>query len=357
MFKVQPFPMRTLSWWYDERDNIDMSPIYQRRGGLWSPKDRSFLIDSILNDFDIPKIYVADFTYVNTPLNKNNKSYAIVDGKQRFEAIFDFFDGKLLLDTDFKFFSNESLKLGGLGYRDLVSRYPKLASKFENFNLSVVSVITDEEDKINELFIRLNRSRPLTGAEIRNAMKGLVPPLLRKIVRNTFFQSCIKFKVDRGQDLNVSAKILLIEFRGEFVDTKKANLDRFAEEGMLSETTRFERADQRLRVVLNHMVDVFTDRDPLLSSPGPIPLYYWFIKNKPYDFNKSIREFLVMFDYERRENKKRFKKGLDNVDEELLSYDVMNRSVDDKQSLLGRYRILNRRFANFLCISPLEFEK
>ena len=60
MFKVRQFEARTLSWWYDQRDTIDLNPPYQRRGGLWSAREKSYLIDSILNDYDIPKLYLAD---------------------------------------------------------------------------------------------------------------------------------------------------------------------------------------------------------------------------------------------------------------------------------------------------------
>src|SRR3989337_25066 len=103
MFKVRLLESKTVSWWYSERDSIDFNPLYQRKGKIWSKKDKSYLIDSILNDYDIPKIYLADFTYGNTPLNISNKAYAIIDGKQRFEAIFDFFDAKLVLEQDFKY--------------------------------------------------------------------------------------------------------------------------------------------------------------------------------------------------------------------------------------------------------------
>src|SRR5687768_59510 len=98
VFTVRIFDPRTLSWWNAERDQIDMTPGFQRRGGLWSSTDKAFLIDSILNGFDIPKIYIADFTYVDTHLNVNRKPYAIIDGKQRLEAIFDFFDNRIVLN-------------------------------------------------------------------------------------------------------------------------------------------------------------------------------------------------------------------------------------------------------------------
>ena len=98
--QIRRFEQKTLSWWNNHRAEIDMEPLYQRRGRLWSTADKAYLIDSILNGFDIPKIYIADFTYANTPLNHHNTAYAVIDGKQRFEAIFDFFDNELPLSED-----------------------------------------------------------------------------------------------------------------------------------------------------------------------------------------------------------------------------------------------------------------
>jgi uncharacterized protein with ParB-like and HNH nuclease domain len=61
-----------------------MDPPYQRRGRLWSLTDKAYLIDSILNGYDIPKFYVADFTWGKSALNRRKLPYAIIDGKQRF---------------------------------------------------------------------------------------------------------------------------------------------------------------------------------------------------------------------------------------------------------------------------------
>jgi hypothetical protein len=82
--------------------------------GLPSRQPKAYLIDSILNGFDVPKFYLADFTYADSKLNKKKLPYAIIDGKQRFEAIFDFFEGKITLNEDFVFLENQALKLGGL---------------------------------------------------------------------------------------------------------------------------------------------------------------------------------------------------------------------------------------------------
>src|SRR5947209_4084389 len=103
MFEVRELPARTLIWWYDQRDRIDFNPVYQRKGGIWNVKDKAFLIDSIINEYDIPKVYVADFTYGQSSLKQSNTDYSVIDGKQRFEAIFDFIDGKFSLDSSFEY--------------------------------------------------------------------------------------------------------------------------------------------------------------------------------------------------------------------------------------------------------------
>lgn len=345
MFTIQPFSARTLSWWNTQRKKIDFAPSYQRKGGIWSTEDKAYLVDSILNGYDIPKFYLADFTYANSALNEKGKSYAVIDGKQRFEAIFDFFDGKLVLDQRFSYEPDPRLKLGGLGFRDLKSRYPEVASVFENFNLSVMSVITDEEGTINDLFVRLNRSKPLTGSEIRSAMSGVVPQLIEKIARHPFFKTRIRFSTKRKQEYNAAAKILLIEFRGKFVDTKRTYLDRFVQEGVKSQTTSAERAADKVKEVLDAMTRVFTRKDQLLSSQGPMTLYYWFVRSH-LDKAEGIREFLVRFDSHRSQNRKRIQEGK-KADEELLRFDLLSRSINDQGSLVERYIILENRFQAF----------
>jgi hypothetical protein len=177
--------------------------------------------------FDVPKLYMADFTFGDSPLNVKKLPYAIIDGKQRLEGIFDFFEGEIGLNDDFVLLEDPTTPLGGLTYAELQNRFPDLAERFEEYELSVMSVITKKEDLVNELFIRLNRSKPLRGAEIRNAMKGPAPEVIRQIAKHEFFTSYIRFDTQRGEDLNVVAKLLSFEYHGKPQPTKKADLDGF----------------------------------------------------------------------------------------------------------------------------------
>jgi hypothetical protein len=350
MFTIRTLDPKTLSWWYDQRDDIDFKPSYQRKGRLWSPKDKSYLIDSILNGFDMPKIYVADFTYFSSTLNENRKPYAVVDGKQRFEAMFDFYSGKITLDKSFTYTEDPQLNLGGLSFKDLKAKYPKIASKFENFNISVMSIITDSEALINEMFIRLNKSKPLTGAELRNAMKGDVPRLTRDIIKHPFFEEKVRFNTQRGQDSNVATKLLLIEFRGKFVDTKKVHLDKLVDDVIAAEIDSLDSAYNEIQKVLGDMNSSFINKDPLLTSSGLIPVFYWFYKNYGLDHLSEIRNFLVVFEQNRKDNRKTSVK-----DSDYLNFDIFTKSLNDQSSLQGCYNILITKWRRWIRGETLMF--
>lgn len=348
MFKVTAFDPKLLSWWRSKRDKIDMDPPYQRRGRLWSNTDKAYLIDSILNGFDVPKLYIADFTWGRSKLNRKRLPYAIIDGKQRFEAILDFYDGHVVLNSDFVYLANRALKLSGLSYSDLKHNYPEIASDFDNYNLSVMSVIADKEEPITELFVRLNRSKPLTGAEIRNAMTGPAPEVFRQIAKHEFFTTCVRFAISRGQDLNAAAKLVLFEYSGQISETKKRSLDEFTIGTKKKPRGKLELAGRRVVDVLDEMVEIFLPGDSLLGSAGIIPVYYWLVRNRKSREFPYLREFLVRFEEDRRINRDRIRDGEGKASNELSDYDTYNRSTNDGRSHEERYRILSERFTRSL---------
>lgn len=344
-FSVKPLEPHTLTWWRNRQSKIDMDPPYQRHGRLWSPTDKAFLIDSILNAYDVPKIYVADFTWGESPLNRQNLQYSIIDGRQQLEAIFDFFEGKLVLNSDFILLEDPSLKLGGLSYQDLKLRYPQVAETFDEYSLSVMGVFAQSLEPVTELFVRLNRSKPLTGAEIRNAMSGPAPEVFRQIAKHELFQEYITFTVKRRQDLNAAAKILYFEFAGSLTETKKSSLDEFTK-AAAKNRKELELAARRTLDVLDSMSEIFLPKDKILGSAGVFPVYYWFTRAREANDFQYVREFLVRFEEDRKLNREL---AMDDpkVDNELLKYDRLNRSTDDIRSHRGRFEILSRRFAEF----------
>ncbi|MEZ2409629.1 DUF262 domain-containing protein [Bosea sp. RCC_152_1] len=352
--RITPHQTRTLIWWYGRRASIDFSPPYQRKGRLWSQIDKGFLIDSIINGFDIPKLYLADFQYGNSSLNEKKLPYAIIDGKQRLEAVFDFFDNKLVLNSDFVLRSDPSLKVGGLSLRDLRRNHRTIADEFENFSFDIMSVVADDERDVNELFVRLNRSKPLTGAEVRNAIAGPVTDVIRSLTEHSVFQEAIRFSTKRAGDQNAAAKVLLFEYEGRPVTTKKSILDDFARGIQIDkkaiDKNKLELAARRVVDTFDSMDEVFLPSDELLASAGIFPVYFWFVRSVTPKYRDDIRPFLLSFEMERRASREAQKEmGADShVDQQYARYDTLNRSTNDGISQRGRYEILKSAFLDFL---------
>lgn len=338
-FKISPHSPKTLIWWFNRRDEIHFDPPYQRRGRLWSQTDKAYLIDSIINGFDVPKLYLADFQFGQSSLNEAKLPYAIIDGKQRLEAVFDFFQNTLVLNEDFVFRKDPSLKLGGLSLKDLRKSHARVAEEFENASLDIMSVVAEDESDINEIFVRLNKSKPLTGAEVRNAVAGPVSDLVRVITSHEFFVENIRFSVARAADLNAAAKLLLFEYTEAPTATKKSVLDEFAKNSV--DRQKLELAGRRVLDTLSSMSEVFIPRDPLLSSAGIVPVYYWFIRGVSGKDLSSLREFLISFEGARQKNRAQQKvEGGDGLHRSLSRFDTLNRSTNDLQSHVGRIEIL-----------------
>jgi hypothetical protein len=346
--KITPFNAKTLTWWNNRREEIDMQPPYQRHGRLWSSSDKAYLIDSIINGFDIPKFYMADFTWGDSSLNINKLPYAIIDGKQRFEAVFDFFDGTITLNEDFVYLKDSSLKLGGLGYQDLKKNYPKIAEEFDNANLTIMSVISNSEALINDLFVRLNRNKPLTGAEIRNAMTGPAVELTRRLAKHDFFTNNIRFSTKRMTDQDTATKILMLEYHEKLLETKKRNLDGFVKETSKSTNHKghLELAARRAIEHLDDMSTIFLPKDKLLTSAGVVPVYYWLVRMLDEEDYPRLREFLVKTEHHRKETLKLVAENPQSkdIDQDLVQFNTYYRSPNDASSLEGRFRILYNRY-------------
>lgn len=255
----------------------------------------------------------------------------------------------MMLNEDFKLLSSPELGLAGLGYKDLIAKYPRVAEIFDQYNLLVMSVVTNSEDPINELFVRLNRSKPLTGAEIRNAMGGPAPTVIRQISRHEFFTINIAFTVIRGQDQNAAAQILLFEYHGALQETKKTTLDAFVEDATRQPRAKVELAGRKVVDLLDEMQEIFLPKDRLLSSAGQVPIYYWFSRSRNPKEYPLIREFLVRFEEERTENRALVKNNPKDkaIEAELVEFDQFNRNTNDLSSHEGRMKILEARFARF----------
>jgi hypothetical protein len=354
MYHIRNYEPKTIRWWCGRRNEIDFQPTYQRQSNLWDIVKKQRLIDSIINGFDLPKFYLADFTLMNSEeLNPRNLSYAVIDGKQRFEAILGFVDGKVRLADDFVCKKRPSLDLAGLTYDELLKQAPKIAYDFDDYVLTVMAVTTDEVAFINDQFIRLNSSQPLTGAEVRRAMQGPVTTAVRVLVQHDFFTSRIKFSTSRGQADTLALKLLSTELFGVPVDTGKANLDYFVRKGAEVGADAILATQKGVVRKLDRLSKVFNAPDELLTRSGAIPAFFGFISLVPDEALGQIRPFLKKFETERSKIQKAMKAGnslpdvdfaLEGARDKLLTYNTVLRSIDDSSSLRMRIKVLSELF-------------
>jgi hypothetical protein len=360
MLKVLLHEPLTLRWWYEQfrAGRVEMSPKYQRRGEIWSKFKRAHLLDSILNDFDVPKFYVANFSLARSrSMNPSQVKYAIIDGKQRFGAIFAYFSDEIELNSSFVLDDDPALKLGKCRYSDLALRHPSLASKIDNFVPTVMNVITDDETKIEELFVRLNAGEAANGAERRNALGGPVPVITRELAGHAFFTRKISFSTKRMQEHNLIQKLLLLEFKGQLVDTKAKNLDDFANDAKKWDQDRpdpereqdlgpYGEARDRVYETLEALAMEFEDKDKLLAKQGEIPIYYWVARHRPTWVNE-LRDFVLQFSDQLLENLREQRDDPNAGDPELSVYYTSGRTTNDQQSLALRYKLFEKRFSAF----------
>lgn len=345
--KTYPLPNSSILRLNSEKDIINVAPEYQRQGGVWNLEKKQLLIDSILNDYDIPKLYFHALTLHQKIDSKLDFDFAIIDGRQRIEAIWDFIDGVFPLSEDFEYQLDTGLQAKGLTYQDLATEYPKIKIRFDSYTLPVTLVETDDLDLIDDMFSRLNEAVPLNGAEKRNSFGGPMAKVIRDISSHDFFQQQVKFRNNRYQYQEVAARLLLIEDsqlnNGKIVDTKKPYLDKLVKDYRDLNKPAGVVADATL-AVLDSMKNVFTNSDNLLKAQGIITVYYQTFKlailNKK--LSNITRAKLIAFFDTLDKNRLIAEKDITKAKFEYLEFDRMSQQgTNDASSIRERTKILS----------------
>ena len=147
-----------ISWFLDhnEKGQLNLDPPYQRRS-VWSPNDRRYFVDTILNNYPAPPVFL------HKTIDENGKStYHVVDGKQRLLTIIEFTQDKVRVPDDFGITA-----LQGKQWKDLDRSWRE---KFWNYQLIAEMLPDASEATIRSTFERINRnSRKLSAQELRHA--------------------------------------------------------------------------------------------------------------------------------------------------------------------------------------------
>jgi len=143
------------------KGNINLDPQFQRREA-WDVNRKSKLVESILCNFPIPNIVLAE--------EKNRKGrYIVIDGKQRLFSITSFLNDEYVLQ-------NLSIRrdLNGKKFSDLNEHYVEEVNVIENQPIRTVIIRNwPDENYLYSVFYRLNSgSLPLSSQELRKALHG-----------------------------------------------------------------------------------------------------------------------------------------------------------------------------------------
>lgn len=356
-FNIEPMRGNAVAQLFELKDAIDLVPVYQRVSDVWGTPRRQLFIDSLLNDFDVPKLYFHELGW-NASKPKRSR-YAVIDGKQRLEAIWKFMLGDFPLSDEFEFFEDPNANAAGLYYADLARKFPSIKNKLDRATLPIVIVQTDDLEMIEEMFSRLNDAMPLNAPEKRNALGGPLPPHIRKLAKADFFTQSLPFVNGRYRYLDLATKFLYVEFKGGVTDTKKRNLDEFVrlfkEEGRSAEAKGlFESA----LAVTEDMTAVFATKDPLLRSVGMVVVYYMLFRSVvsgAFSQTKATRGRLQLFENERLEVRAQFRAyqerllrgekvpvGPNWADNEFVEFDRLMQSPNDSKAIIYRLEVLKK---------------
>ncbi len=324
------------------RDRIDMDPFYQREGDVWNLERKQLLIDTIINGFDVPKIYMHKF---GSSASKQNEGleYAVIDGKQRLSAIWDFILGKFGLSDEFSYVKQDGINAKGYTYSDLSREFPDIKTDFDAYHLSIVTIETDDIELIEDMFSRLNEAMPLNAAEKRNARPGPLPEAVRKICALPFFTAKVPFTNKRYRHFDLAAKMLFLSSRDLVADTKKAYIDKFFELHRESSDVAVEKYFAKACASIGAMAAVFVDRDPLIRSAGMIILYFSLFERAIDSNNTSVitRPLLEKFEELRKENRLKAEKDIASADYKLLEFDRYTQSPNDAVAMRFRLAVID----------------
>ncbi|MDO9569583.1 MAG: DUF262 domain-containing protein [Hydrogenophaga sp.] len=152
-------------------DRLIVNRKYQRKL-VWTLAEKQYLIDSLIKDYPIPLILLADASEGGLTY------YEIMDGMQRLNAIFSFIDNAYALDDryfDIKEFSRAKQAADAGAFVPASTELsellpPSVCADILDYQLAVTIFPIETEDQVTDVFGRINSGgRQLSAQEKRQA--------------------------------------------------------------------------------------------------------------------------------------------------------------------------------------------
>jgi hypothetical protein len=185
-------------------DIISPRPEFQRKL-VWSNQHKSAFIDSVLNGYPLPEIFLTE---IQVDIATGERAEMLVDGQQRLTTLFEYVT------------NNKDLKLtsGMPHFSDLDHEKKK---NFLNQEIVVRMLKTADFDNIREIFTRINSTKyALNAMEINHARyDGVLKRFAQKTAESSFFERHYIFNssdIRRMNDLRYTLELLITMMSGYF---------------------------------------------------------------------------------------------------------------------------------------------
>jgi len=187
---------RALDKLYKRRDRYEI-PDWQREE-VWDPDRQRLLIDSVLRGWKLPKFY-----FLKTA--ESPDEFDVVDGQQRLNAIWDFFDGDLELSDDM------AARFGGATYRTLPEA---LSDAFDDYEIEYDEISDASDEEVKEFFQRLQAGLPLSSSEKLNSVHSKLRDYCVKLGKHDFFSKSTMVSPKRYAYFDIASKVAALEIEG-----------------------------------------------------------------------------------------------------------------------------------------------
>jgi hypothetical protein len=326
---------------YKNRDNF-LQADYQRNPRLWKKADKQRLIDSILTDIDIPKIY----------LNEISKGqYEIIDGQQRLYAIWSF------IGNEYIFVGDKFEKLNGKTFEEFPKEFQEIIF---NSKLQFTIIKNATDDYLKNLFIRLQFGLLLVAGEKLKAESGDMRDFIfDKMVKHSFIDK-INIPNRRYAKQALCAQICINSFSSSklktFSSTRYEDLYYFFREYReLTGTEKifFDERCQHIKNVLDILDKYFKDVAKLLRNRSFILSIYLFVENLYEEDKKELDKampLIVPFTMKILERlKEEAKLGIQRKNEELYRFEsYLSNAPGEKYQIEKRHDRLIELFGYYL---------
>ena len=330
MLKRATWPLFTLS---KKRKKINTNPDYQRPA-VWTKAQKQLLIDSILRDFDVPKIYLHE---------KGNDFYDVIDGQQRIRTIWSFYDDEFALAKDAD--PVNGIEVAGKKYSELDM---DIASIIDSYSLDFVILDTQNEDEIREMFLRLQNGTSLKAQEKRNAMPGRMRDFIKGLTNHEFFTK-VHFTNSRFTHDLIAAQMTLLALNKGICNLKDKDLNEMYDSYKDFDASSAEA--KNIYRVLDYLNRMFPSMAPELKRYSTISLFILIMDLMPnYDIRDreaEIAQWFINFEANRAADEL---KEPEKQDPRLVVYhERVSHSSDTEDSLIYRHNFLKE---NLLAVVP-----